>query len=410
MAEGLLSKFFQNPQAVGVLGNLLSGYLASRAPSLDPGAGGRAFASGVQGAANAWSQGRADQPYMDYLSSRAESERAALDRDAQFRTELGALLGGGQPAQAQQSQMSPQDIDTGYAGPMGATPQAQARTALDPQALARIGVKYGSDPMAAAQSLLPQPGYSGPLAQNSVLFDNGQPIYRNDPVPDPKDFISGDYIWDGQRWAANPDAATLAQAGAPRTDVRVGQSEYGVIPSGWELFRTEGGGLSMRPIEGGPAAREIDEAAQQEAGRERGVQRQADIVTEDIDRALHIAENSDWPVTGIVGSVASGFAGSSAHDVARLVDTIKANVGFDKLQDMRANSPTGGALGQVSEMENRLLQATLGNLEQSQSKEQFLFNLRRLKRVYNEIVHGPEAAAQMEQQGGGDNDPLGIRQ
>jgi hypothetical protein len=50
--------------------------------------------------------------------------------------------------------------------------------------------------------------------------------------------------------------------------------------------------------------------------------------------------------------------------------TIKANIGFDRLSEMRANSPTGGALGQVSELENLLLQATQGSLDQNQSPEE----------------------------------------
>ena len=48
---------------------------------------------------------------------------------------------------------------------------------------------------------------------------------------------------------------------------------------------------------------------------------------------------------------------------------------------MRDNSPTGGALGQVSEWELVLLQSVLGSLEQAQTKEQFVYNLDRLQKV-----------------------------
>jgi len=51
---------------------------------------------------------------------------------------------------------------------------------------------------------------------------------------------------------------------------------------------------------------------------------------------------------------------SRLHDY---LTTIRANLGFDKLTQMRAESKTGGALGQVSEMENKLLQAVNGALE-----------------------------------------------
>jgi GTP cyclohydrolase I len=36
-----------------------------------------------------------------------------------------------------------------------------------------------------------------------------------------------------------------------------------------------------------------------------------------------------------------------------------------------------------------LLQAALGNLSQSQSAEQLKFNLQRVRKIYQEIVHGP---------------------
>ena len=49
-------------------------------------------------------------------------------------------------------------------------------------------------------------------------------------------------------------------------------------------------------------------------------------------------------------------------------------------------SPTGAALGPVSDFENRLLQATIGNLEQSQNKEQLLYNLERVLDIYTKII------------------------
>jgi len=65
-----------------------------------------------------------------------------------------------------------------------------------------------------------------------------------------------------------------------------------------------------------------------------------------------------------VGSVLSGLPESSARTLAAKLDTVKANLGFEELQTMRANSPTGGALGNVSEKEIAFLQAIQGNLDQ----------------------------------------------
>ena len=114
---------------------------------------------------------------------------------------------------------------------------------------------------------------------------------------------------------------------------------------------------------------------------------QGDIVNDDINRALS-ALDSSIPVTGMVGSMTKGIPGSPAHDLGELLTTIQANIGFDKLQAMREASPTGGALGQVSDFENRQLQAIYGSLAQSQSEPQLRYNMMRLYNTYNDIVHG----------------------
>ena len=55
---------------------------------------------------------------------------------------------------------------------------------------------------------------------------------------------------------------------------------------------------------------------------------------------------------------------------------------------LRASSPTGGALGPVSDTENKLLQSAFGSVEQSTTAEDLEFNLKRLKAIYNLTVHG----------------------
>ena len=93
----------------------------------------------------------------------------------------------------------------------------------------------------------------------------------------------------------------------------------------------------------------------------------------------------------MVGSALSGVGGTASRDVAGLTNTIKANASFDKLQQMRESSPTGGALGAVSDTEMGLLSSAIGNLEQSQSEGQFRDNLARIQNIYLDIIHGPNA-------------------
>lgn len=102
------------------------------------------------------------------------------------------------------------------------------------------------------------------------------------------------------------------------------------------------------------------------------------VVQQSIDHAMQLAQAA--PATGIF-SIASAVPGTPQYDLKTTLDTIKANVGFDQLQQMRDSSPTGGALGQVSEQENRLLQSVLGSLDQAQSQQQFIQNLQALKQI-----------------------------
>lgn len=105
-----------------------------------------------------------------------------------------------------------------------------------------------------------------------------------------------------------------------------------------------------------------------------------------------VAAEKDWApwdnTTGIFGNLLKNFPATAANDVMANIKTIEAAVGFDRLQAMRDASPTGGALGQVSNIELDLLKSSLANLNQSQSKGAFLTNLAQVKQVYNDIVNG----------------------
>ena len=131
------------------------------------------------------------------------------------------------------------------------------------------------------------------------------------------------------------------------------------------------------------ATREIAKPEQ-----DRQNQKVGSIVTQDIDRALETIKTSTLPTTGGSGSLLASIPGSAAHDLGKLLETVKSNSGFQELAKMRASSPTGAALGSVTERELALLQSTIGNLEQSQSRGQLEDNLRRVKNTYLDVIHG----------------------
>jgi hypothetical protein len=131
------------------------------------------------------------------------------------------------------------------------------------------------------------------------------------------------------------------------------------------------------------ATREIAKPEQDKQNQKVGT-----IVTQDIDRAISKIDSGILPTTGGAGNLLASVPGTQAHDVNKLLETVKSNSGFQELAKMRAASPTGAALGSVTERELALLQSTIGNLEQSQSGDQLKDNLRRVKNTYMDIIHG----------------------
>ena len=177
------------------------------------------------------------------------------------------------------------------------------------------------------------------------------------------------------------------KAGATSVNVNTGESgpQVGTIPQGYELHTDpQSGALSMRPIPGGP-----EDMSEKTAAKEAQKSVSTNLVMDEISIARDLINGQDWnsPTTGITGSLMSRIDSSDAGSLKNRLQTIKANIGFDKLQAMREASPTGGALGAVSEFENRLLQSVYGSLEQAQSADDLSYNLDRLEQVYTRIVN-----------------------
>lgn len=82
-------------------------------------------------------------------------------------------------------------------------------------------------------------------------------------------------------------------------------------------------------------------------------------------------------VTGIRGKIPD-VPGSDAANARAELEALQAQVGFAVLQNMRNNSRTGGALGNVSDAEGRRLEAALGAIKTSQSADQLRDNLKKV--------------------------------
>ncbi len=110
---------------------------------------------------------------------------------------------------------------------------------------------------------------------------------------------------------------------------------------------------------------------------------QGDNVLSAIDDARG---NIDWSSTGnLLGSNAFGHVpiiGQQNTDLGGSLDTIRANLSFDRLTQMREESKTGGALGSVTENELKLLSSAVASLDQRQSEDKLRKNLARIEEHY----------------------------
>jgi hypothetical protein len=96
----------------------------------------------------------------------------------------------------------------------------------------------------------------------------------------------------------------------------------------------------------------------------------------DIDDLI---ESTSSNTTGIAGVGLSKIPGSPAYNYAAKLESLKSRIGFQTLAALRRSSPTGGALGNISNKENDLLQSTLGALKQGMSESELKKSLKEIR-------------------------------
>ncbi len=237
---------------------------------------------------------------------------------------------------------------------------------------------------AAAPQGQPQPGPQTQMQPSPTAPAGGSAIER--AMADPR-------IQELQRRVTMASmAGDTAGAQAAQKYVDALMAEYGVgvtQPAAPPGYRWTADG-NQEPIPGGPATQ--PSATDRKAERDLVVANQkAEIAArQQVDTANAIVATTDkvladmgtWS-TGFLGAVAGAIPGSNAYNVQRNVDTIKANLGFQALDAMRAASPTGGALGSITERELAMLQATVASLDTWQTYSQLQANLLKVKQHLN---------------------------
>lgn len=190
------------------------------------------------------------------------------------------------------------------------------------------------------------PAGPGGMAPNA-LAPQGAPA-RQPLTPFAKRSIVGDRIWNPATGTFEGSAAEALQGGE----------------------EAKGRGDAIVKLETSlPKSRATLEAANAKVG----------LVLSKVDQALPLVSN--WSVGP--GSYLASLPATQARDLREITNTIVANLGFDELQEMRSNSPTGGALGAIAVQELEMLQKTKTSLDQAQTVGQYTQALNELKSFYS---------------------------
>ena len=153
-------------------------------------------------------------------------------------------------------------------------------------------------------------------------------------------------------------------------------------------------GISFQPAPGSPEAEKVATAKSKEQKRLVSAFDKSEIISASIDKALPLITEK---TTGAVGGITRAIPfteGTDAGSLAGYIDTIKSNIGFDQLQKMRTESPTGGALGQVAVKELDYLQAALGNLNPNLDSKVLKENLKAVQTHYKNFMNELEKEMQ----------------
>ena len=190
---------------------------------------------------------------------------------------------------------------------------------------------------------------------------------------------------------------------SPGTTVNVGDGpKLPKPPSGWSYMYNpdntpildESGVPKLAPITGGPEDPEVKAKAdakyarvqeENKANTRKAMTTQLGVIEGLLEKEgkglLSVSPTSS--VSGASGLLYSKIPGTPAHDFAASLDTVKANIGFDRLQRMREASKTGAAVGQLSNRELGLLTETLAPTRQGMSPARLKEALKVIRKMYS---------------------------
>lgn len=295
------------------------------------------------------------------------------------------------PMPAQQPQMGQQGGLGGFIGNLfGGNERNQTIQALMGHGLDQgAATLYAGNKRLLQQYLMQRQQGVKPIVVNGQLVNpsTGQVIgdYRDAPQPPTTDDIREYQFAKQSGYEGSFPDWQIDQRKAGATNVTVGGGKYGTIPPGFELVETPEG-ARLRPIPGGPAAMEAQQAEEvwQTGQEQQGAK--AGQMLEDV-----AAIRKDMEGGNAVGTFSRPFAMISSTPAGRVRSRIKAlqsGVALQKMMDLKAASSTGATgFGALSEKELSLLINEIGALDPDNTDpEIFAETLDRIEARYSRVL------------------------
>jgi len=386
---GLLD-FLSTPQGMGLL-SAVAGGMAGARRGQPINSIGRGLAAGAMGYTQSLEDQRRQQAVsvadqyrqmqMDQMRQTMEQQKAQQGWRANLSSVMAPKLTG---TTEQGRQLAEQNAEFGAEGV-----EPLAASAMYAGQNAPLGVQYGMDKQAVQDYMMrPESPYADKIIERELFPEKVKPVALGKTLVNPEtgETIAVDSTWKDDQIAqreqrtqelemrledqrlSREQAAALRRELAANNDalrrdlisVRRDSMAQGNKPPTGYRFTPEG---SLEAIPGGPADIKAGEAGEKDRARRDFTLAQSQNVLDAITDAKKL-----------VGVTTTGFGGTlknipmtGARNLDAKITTIKANLGFDRLQQMRDTSPTGGALGQVAVQELTALQATVASLDQLQS-------------------------------------------
>jgi len=291
-----------------------------------------------------------------------------------------------------------------------ANPQMAAMAEMYPEEFAKS--RFDMDVNAAKPVKQEQPGYfTETVMENGspveYEFQKGNPDYKRRlgaGVP-PRALVNVN-TGDG----AAPTFGGLAD-GAPIPESIMDLSNTAEWKAGKLPFKDSASptGVKWLSSSGSTAEEEAAEAERKRIGRQGSTARAGSTVIREVNRGLGLLDQiygdekegaSEQNVKFGLGSVAgaswrmgqSMIPGTAEYTFKRNIASARSNIGLDRLQEARDNSPTGGALGQVPVQQQIKLEETIGAIDDLGLPRAYLEeNLRYANNAYLDIVYGTPA-------------------